>query len=249
MFGRSWRPALSWTDCAPVPDPVTVGIGQSMGGALTIVQQGRFHCYDGIGVLGLQPVAHPSTGGTGHVPGRAARGWVATRCRPTGVFTNGFALALSLEGAGEQTSSMAWGFHFDDVAPDVVARDMEGYPLRGGDMPGWGSAGIPMTVALWSVTPGGALGRGGGGSVAGPRCVRRARRARRSRGARRGLTSRRPAWTSSCARAWRTCTTSPGRASCSGSGSRRGRTGCGTGRLRNPERVDGGERMRTGASG
>ena len=74
-----------------------------------------------------------------------------------GVFTNGFALALSLENAGEHTGTMAWGFHYDDVAPEVVSRDMEGYPLRGGDMPAWGSAGIPMTVALWSVTPGGAL--------------------------------------------------------------------------------------------
>jgi pimeloyl-ACP methyl ester carboxylesterase len=51
---------------------------------------------------------------------------------------------------------MAWGFHYDDVAADVVQRDMEDYPLRGGDMPAWGSASIPMTVALWSVTPGGA---------------------------------------------------------------------------------------------
>ena len=32
---------------------------------------------------------------------------------------------------------MAWGFHYDDVAAEVVSRDMEGYPLRGGDMPAW----------------------------------------------------------------------------------------------------------------
>ena len=51
---------------------------------------------------------------------------------------------------------MAWGFHYDDVAPDVVQRDMDDYPVRGGVMPAWGSAGIPVTVALWSVTPGGA---------------------------------------------------------------------------------------------
>ena len=52
---------------------------------------------------------------------------------------------------------MAWGFHYDDVAPEVVQRDMEGYPLRGGNLPAWGSASVPFTVALWSVTPGGAL--------------------------------------------------------------------------------------------
>ena len=137
-------------------DPVTIGIGQSMGGALTIVQQGRFHCYDGIGVLGYSPLrTHPPT-----EPGTPPLGlpWVGRDTVPSdGVFTNGFALALSLESAGEHTGTMAWGFHYDDVAPEVVARDMEGYPLRGGHLPGWGSAGIPMTVALWSVTPGGAL--------------------------------------------------------------------------------------------
>jgi hypothetical protein len=141
---------------APVRDPITIGIGQSMGGALTIVQQGRFHCYDGIGVLGYSPLrTHPPA-----EPGTAPVGlpWLGRDTMPSdGVFTNGFALALSLESAGEHTGTMAWGFHYDDIAPELVSRDMEGYPLRGGDMPGWGSAGIPMTVALWSVTPGGAL--------------------------------------------------------------------------------------------
>ena len=33
-------------------DPVKIGIGQSMGGCLTVVQQGHFHGYDGVGVLG-----------------------------------------------------------------------------------------------------------------------------------------------------------------------------------------------------
>ncbi len=85
----------------PVPDPVTVGIGQSMGGALTIVQQGRFHCYDGIGVLGYSPLrTHPPA-----EPGTSPVGlpWLGRDTMPSdGVFTNGFALALSLEDAGEQ---------------------------------------------------------------------------------------------------------------------------------------------------
>ncbi|HXY91923.1 MAG TPA: hypothetical protein VEP49_05560, partial [Acidimicrobiia bacterium] len=36
-----------------VRDPVVLGIGQSMGGCFTIVQQGRHATYDGIGVLGF----------------------------------------------------------------------------------------------------------------------------------------------------------------------------------------------------
>ncbi len=35
-----------------VENPLNIGIGQSMGGCLTVVQQGQYHCYDGVGVLG-----------------------------------------------------------------------------------------------------------------------------------------------------------------------------------------------------
>ena len=52
---------------------------------------------------------------------------------------------------------MAWGFHYDDVDPDVVRRDLEDFPTRGGDLPPWGSATVPATVAMWCLTPGGAL--------------------------------------------------------------------------------------------
>jgi len=139
---------------APVEDPLTIGIGQSMGGALTIVQQGRYHCYDGIGVLGYSPLrTHPAA-----EPGTAPVGlpWVPSDTWPSdGVFTNGVALALRLQDAGGRGGDMAWGFHYDDVEPAIVRRDMDDYPARGGNLPPWGSATVPMTVALWSVTPGG----------------------------------------------------------------------------------------------
>ena len=45
-----------------IESPLTIGIGQSMGGSLTVVQQGRYHCYDGIAVLGYSAVhTHPPT--------------------------------------------------------------------------------------------------------------------------------------------------------------------------------------------
>ncbi len=50
---------------------------------------------------------------------------------------------------------MAWGFHYDDVDPEVVRRDLNDFPSRRGDVPAWGSGTVPMTVALWCVTPGG----------------------------------------------------------------------------------------------
>jgi len=43
------------------------------------------------------------------------------------------------------------------VDPAVVARDMDDYPARHGDLPPWGSATIPGTVALWCVSPGSTL--------------------------------------------------------------------------------------------
>ncbi|HVW42673.1 MAG TPA: hypothetical protein VHC18_15105, partial [Amycolatopsis sp.] len=43
-----------------ISDPLLLGIGQSMGGCMTVIQQGRYHCYDGIGVLGYSAVhTHP----------------------------------------------------------------------------------------------------------------------------------------------------------------------------------------------
>jgi hypothetical protein len=41
---------------APIEQPVILGIGQSMGGCMTVAQQGRYHCYDGIAVLGFSAV-------------------------------------------------------------------------------------------------------------------------------------------------------------------------------------------------
>ncbi len=140
-----------------VPDVVGLGIGQSMGGALTVVRQGRFHSYDGVGVLGYSPLrTHPPT-----TPGTPPLGlpWVPRDTMPSaGVFTNELALAASnLENSGAHADAMVWGFHYDDIDPEIVRRDMDDYPARHGDVPPWGSSSIPMTVALWSVTPGGAL--------------------------------------------------------------------------------------------
>ena len=137
-------------------DPVTIGIGQSMGGCLTIVQQGRYHCYDGIGVLGYSAVhTHPPT-----APGTPpiVSPWVPRDALPSdGIFTNGPALSEVTPGEVVRIDAMAWGFHFDDVDPAVVTRDLDDFPARRGDVPPWGSATVPMTVALWCLAPGAVL--------------------------------------------------------------------------------------------
>jgi alpha-beta hydrolase superfamily lysophospholipase len=139
----------------PMRHPVTIGIGQSMGGSLTVIQQGRYHSYDGIGVLGYSAVhTHPPT-----APGTPplALPWVPRDTQlADGVVTNAPALAEVDPASSPSPSDMAWGFHYDDVDPEVVARDMTDFPARRGELPPWGSATIPATVAMWCVTPGGA---------------------------------------------------------------------------------------------
>ncbi len=146
----------------PVADFLAVGIGQSMGGAFTIVQQGRHHGYDGVAILGYSPLRTQPTTGPGQPP--LPLPWVPRDAQLSdGVFTNGPALAelpnadpAAFAEAGEALP-MAWGFHYDDVDPAVVRRDMEDYPARHGDLPPWGSATIPATAVLWCLAPGSTL--------------------------------------------------------------------------------------------
>ena len=151
----------------PVEHAVTIGLGQSMGGSLTIVQQGRYHCYDGIGVLGFSPLRTLPPTAPGTPP--LTLPWFPRDTMPSeGIVTNAPALADAEataaadatgvpEPAPDVIDAMAWGFHYDDVDRAVVRRDLEDYPARHGDLPAWGSATIPMTVALWCVSPGSVL--------------------------------------------------------------------------------------------
>ena len=138
----------------PIENPLTIGIGQSMGGCLTVIQQGRYHSYDGIAVLGYSAVhTHPPT-----APGRPplALPWIPRdTALADGVVTNAPALAEIDPAHSPGASDMAWGFHYDDIDPAIVERDMKDFPARRGELPPWGSATIPATVALWCVTPGG----------------------------------------------------------------------------------------------
>jgi alpha-beta hydrolase superfamily lysophospholipase len=144
-----------------VVDPLTVGIGQSMGGALTIVQQGRFHAYDGIAVLGYSPLhtEPPTAPGTPPV----VMPWVPRDVLPSaGVWTNGPALDAVDPSTASSPDAMAWGFHFDDIDPAVVERDLTDFPFRTGDVPPWGSSTVPIAAALWCLAPGSTLAEAAG---------------------------------------------------------------------------------------
>ena len=139
-----------------VTDPVTLGIGQSMGGCLTVVQQGRYHCYDGIGVLGYGAVhTHP--------PVRPGEEPLTAMWRPRDtlqsdpmVLVNGpqLAAAARTTDARERGPAMAWGFHYDDVPQEVIDADVVDFPTRNGKMTPWGSGTLPLAVSTSCLTPG-----------------------------------------------------------------------------------------------
>ncbi|TQM11288.1 hypothetical protein [Pseudonocardia kunmingensis] len=145
-----------------VPDPVKIGIGQSMGGCMTIVQQGRYESYDGIGVLGYSavhttPPVRP--GDTEIVPPWVPRDvfpitWADNDAlRPEGIVNKGMLARAGLSSDHAAAgAAMRWGFHWDDVPTDV--DDTTDFPLRGGNPPPWASTTVPAVVATWCIVPG-----------------------------------------------------------------------------------------------
>lgn len=136
----------------PVHGAVKLGIGQSMGGCFTIVQQGQHATYDGIGILGysgIQTVLWMP-------PGTPDPGAMFV---PRGSQV----LVVTAADAAEQTPQFAVddsglpgtapGFHYDDVPRDIVEADMLGFPARDAGVPPWGSATIPA-CAVSMLSPG-----------------------------------------------------------------------------------------------
>ncbi len=132
----------------PVLQPVRLGIGQSTGGSLTIVQQAHHACYDGIGVLGFSAVhSHPSTP-PGHPP--IVTHWFSRDVPPDA--PGGIINAAAVDAAASSSSdsawaALAWGFHYDDVPAEVVEQDLVHYDsIAEGIGQGIGPAGGPGAV-------------------------------------------------------------------------------------------------------
>jgi pimeloyl-ACP methyl ester carboxylesterase len=149
---------------AAIDSPLTLGIGQSMGGCMTIIQQGRYHCYDGIGVLGYSAVhTHPPTR-----PGTPAMviPWLPrdTLLQQPLNIVNAPALARAMTTDSEPPDggAMAWGFHYDDVDPQIATDDLAHF-ARGIHDPTnqqgftphpWHSLTTPGAIAQSCTTPG-----------------------------------------------------------------------------------------------
>ena len=121
-----------------------LGIGQSMGGCLTILQQGQHATYDGIGVLGYSGSHTVLAVPPGSPPAPAVG-------LPRGINPDPELLAQRHRMAGfagpEATEAdlppTTWGFHYDDVPRDIVVADMVDYPNRRGTVPVWAAPTIP----------------------------------------------------------------------------------------------------------
>jgi len=148
-----------------VVNPVKIGIGQSMGGCLTVMQQGRHHCFDGIAILGFS-VLYTNLPG---LPGEPSLllPWRAQSLDPSHphIILNHQAVieAKSVSPVSYKLGSpMAWIFHHDDIPSEVLAEDMKRFGSIVGDtntntpvkVPPWGSLTSPRSTAETAITPG-----------------------------------------------------------------------------------------------
>lgn len=142
------------SDFPSVTEPVVIGIGQSAGGCYTIAQQGRFHAYDGIAILGYSALQTVVPARPGRPPLHGP--WIPREYGiADGVVTNAEMLATlpTMMGTPEAYEDMAWAFHWDDMDPDVVRADIEDSPARHGHPPVWASATSPGMIA-YALGPG-----------------------------------------------------------------------------------------------
>jgi pimeloyl-ACP methyl ester carboxylesterase len=136
----------------PTRGAVRLGIGQSMGGCFTVVQQGQLATFDGVGILGysaIQTVLWMPPG---------------TPEPPTAFVVRGSDVAVITESAMQVTTPQlapgdddlpltAPGFHYDDVPRDIVEADLIGYPMNRRSTPAWASATMPP-CAVTMLSPG-----------------------------------------------------------------------------------------------
>lgn len=143
-----------------VPGLVRIGIGQSLGGCMLIVQQGQHATFDGIGVLGYSAVhtvlAMPPWTPPFPMP-YTPRGAVLSidAAQARAQATTGADVAAQGAPTAADLPFTTWGFHYDDEPQDLVIADMVDYPMRRRNavFPSWGSATLPP-CAISMLSPG-----------------------------------------------------------------------------------------------
>jgi pimeloyl-ACP methyl ester carboxylesterase len=129
----------------PVQIAATVGIGQSMGGCVTVVMQARHRTYDAIAPLGYSAI-HTVLPQRSEAARRKA---MLAHQHARGADLSNASIAAS----SAQIEDFVYPFHWEDVPADILQADMAGgYPLRR-TVPPFGSGTIP-TCALQMMSPG-----------------------------------------------------------------------------------------------
>jgi pimeloyl-ACP methyl ester carboxylesterase len=117
-----------------------VGSGQSMGGGVTIIMQGRHRTYDAIAPMGYSAIhtVLPQRSEADRLRGIAGHGRSAGRSTDPA--------ELDLAESSRSTADYVYPFHWEDVPADILNADMAGgYPIRK-TAPAWGSVTIPNCV-------------------------------------------------------------------------------------------------------
>lgn len=150
-------------DFPPVIQPVRIGLGHSLGGCLTIMQQAHHATYDGIAVLGYGVLRNHIPTPPGEPP--LVSPWFSRDIpadRPGGLL-NRAAVRASMETNPGQSSwaALRWSSYFDDVSDEVVEMDLSHYKssLSTGQMDEpakqpWAAEGAAGSAARSMLTPG-----------------------------------------------------------------------------------------------
>jgi hypothetical protein len=130
---------------------VRLGIGQSLGGCLTIVQQGQHATFDGIGILGFSArhtvlAMPPGAPRQDHYVPRGSKDVLVSA-------TPSLADQPEFFARDDGLPMNTWGFHYDDEPTEIVRSDMVDYPGRLGVEPAWASATMPP-CAVTMLSPG-----------------------------------------------------------------------------------------------
>ena len=131
---------------AALPHFVRIGIGQSMGGKITVLAQGLHSTFDAIAVLGASAIHTVLPQPTKAACETARNGHKLSR----GAAVHGQTVAESSRSIGD----FVFPFHWEDVPEDIIRADMDGgYPLRRAPAPPFGSVTIPP-CAVTMMSPG-----------------------------------------------------------------------------------------------
>lgn len=121
----------------PVSVGTCIGMGQSMGGGVTVIMAGRHRTYDAIAVLGYSAI-HTVLPQRQPEDAKYAEHFNYSREDAPETF--------SMQEASEKIPDFLYPFFYEDVPADILAADTAGgYPLR--DVaPAFGSKTIPLCV-------------------------------------------------------------------------------------------------------